>query len=140
EEPGFTNPELIYKSGSGLQIRIESQPLGHLFVDTVRGEFSGDEQGIVDGSSIGGSVTDDADPVDSQKRGSARFVVGELLSDFLAGFGGGLAFGLETADDVPGNRAEQHVGDSLGDFEDDVADETFADQDIRFALINPPSL
>ena len=80
-------------------------------------------------------MADDAGAIDAQQRRAAFFAVLETPTDILERTLGQSAFGVEPSNHFGRYRLEEEVGHTLAHFEDHVADEALADDDIHSAGI-----
>ncbi len=85
-------------------------------------------------------MTDHADPVDSQQRGTTLFTVIVLPRGRLQGSHRRLAFGVELGENVLSQRADQEFGHPLADLQHHVAHKPLANQYVRFALVQTSPL
>ena len=80
-------------------------------------------------------MADDAGAIDPQERRTAFFAVLESPTDILERSFGQSPFGIKPTNDFGRYGLEEEVSHSLAHFEDHVADEALADDDIHSAGI-----
>src|SRR5215210_8582212 len=135
-----------------LGLRLAEQPLllavelGDLVVNFAvelrRRELHGAADGVLDGPGVGPPVADETAAVDPQEgRGPEFPVVGTLAEAVEGGFGEHVPrLGAGAALDLFAEHAEDHLGQSLGAFEDHVAHEAVADDHVGVAVEHVPPL